>query len=104
VTVVRWSSAWDTPVGNLKRIDLRHLDAKPEGIQLYSRLLLEEFSRTIPAGSLTPEQEVGIVLQAYFQALLRWGLWEEVLSDHGGQFQSHAFARANWRLGIRWGW
>jgi putative transposase len=81
-------------------IDLRYLDAKPEGIQLYSCLLLEGFSRTILAGSLTPEQEVGIVLQVYFQALLRWGLWEEVLSDHGGQFQSHAFARANRRLGI----
>jgi len=81
-------------------IDLRYLDAKPEGIQLYSCLLLEGLSRTILAGSLTPEQEVGVVLQGYFQALLRWGLWEKVISDHGGQFQSHAFARANRRLGI----
>jgi transposase len=82
-------------------IDLRYLDAKPEGVQLYSCLLLEGFSRTILAGSLTPEQEVGVVLQVYFQALLRWGLWEKVISDHGGQFQSHAFARANRRLGIQ---
>jgi hypothetical protein len=52
-------------------IDLRYLDAKPEGVQLYSCLLLEGFSRTILAGSLTPEQEVGVVLQVYFQALLR---------------------------------
>lgn len=81
-------------------IDLRYLDAKPEGVQLYSCLLLEGLSRTILAGSLTPEQEVGVVLQVYFQALLRWGLWDKVISDHGGQFQSHAFARANRRLGI----
>jgi Homeodomain-like domain len=52
-------------------IDLRYLDAKPEGVQLYSCLLLEGFSRTILAGSLTPEQEVGVALQVYFQALLR---------------------------------
>jgi hypothetical protein len=52
-------------------IDLRYLDAKPEGVQLYSCLLLEGFSRTILAGSLTAEQEVGVVLQVYFQALLR---------------------------------
>jgi transposase len=76
-------------------IDLRYLDAKPAGIQLYSCLLLEGFSRTILAGSLTPGQEVGVVLHVYFQALLRWGLWEEVISDHGGQFISHDFTRVN---------
>jgi hypothetical protein len=69
-------------------VDLRYLDAKPAGVQLYSCLLLEGFSRTILAGSLTPEQEVGVVLHVYFQALLRWGLWEELVSDHGGQFIS----------------
>jgi hypothetical protein len=62
-------------------IDLRYLDAKPAGVQLYSCLLLEGLSRTILAGSLTPEQEVGVVLYVYFQALLHWGLWEEVISD-----------------------
>src|SRR5262245_5375669 len=81
-------------------VDLRYLDAKPAGVQLYSCLLLEGFSRTILAGSLTPEQEVGVVLHVYFQALLRWGLWEELVSDHGGQFISHDFARVNKRLGI----
>jgi len=74
-------------------IDLRYLDAKPGGVQLYSCTLLEGLSRTILAGSLTPEQEVGVVLHVYFQALLRWGLWEELVSDHGGQFISHDFAR-----------
>jgi transposase InsO family protein len=82
-------------------IDLRYLDAKPAGVQLYSTLLLEGLSRTILAGSLTPEQEVGVALHVYFQALLRWGLWEEVTSDHGGQFISHDFQRVNKRLGIR---
>ena len=81
-------------------IDLRYLDAKPEGVQLYSCLLLEGHSRTILAGSLTPQQEVGVVLHVYFQALLRWGLWEQVTSDHGGQFISHDFARVNQRLRI----
>lgn len=81
-------------------IDLRYLDAKPEGVQLYSCLLLEGYSRTILAGSLTPQMEVGVVLQVYFQALLRWGLWDEVISDHGGQFISGDFARVNQRLRI----
>jgi transposase InsO family protein len=82
-------------------IDLRYLDAKPAGVQLYSTMLLEGLSRTILAGSLTTQQEVGVILHVYFHALLRWGLWEEVISDHGGQFISHDFQRVNQRLGIR---
>jgi transposase len=82
-------------------IDLRYLDAKPAGVQLYSTLLLEGLSRTILAGSLTTQQEVGAVLHVYFHALLRWGLWEELISDHGSQFTSHDFQRVNKRLGIR---
>lgn len=82
-------------------IDLRYLDAKPEGVQLYSCLLLEGLSRTILAGSLTPSQDVGIILHLYYQALVRWGCWEEVISDHGGQFQSHEFARVHRKLPIR---
>src|SRR5215510_3876851 len=80
--------------------DIRYLDAKPEGVQLYSTLLLEGHSRTILAGSLTPQQDVGVVLHCYYLALLHWGRWEEVISDHGGQFISHDFARVNQRLGI----
>jgi len=76
---------------------LRYLDAKPEGIQLYSCLLLEGPSRTPLAGSLTPEQEVGVVLQVYFQALLRWGLWEEIVPDHGGGVSKSRFRVASIR-------
>jgi Winged helix-turn helix len=79
---------------------LNYLDAKPAGVQLYSTLLLEGLSRTILAGSLTTEQEVGVILHVYFLALLRWGLWESVVSDHGGQFISNDFRRVNKRLGI----
>lgn len=82
-------------------VDFRYLDAKPEGVQLYSTLLLEGFSRTILAGSLTTDQEAGVLLHVYFQGLLNWGLWEEVISDHGGQFMSHDWIRVNKRLGIR---
>jgi hypothetical protein len=62
---------------------------------------LEGLSRTILAGSLKTQQEVGVVLHVYFHALLRWGLWEEVIFDQGGQFISHDFQRVNKRLGIR---
>jgi transposase InsO family protein len=82
-------------------IDIRYLDAKPGGVQLYSTLLLEGFSRTILAGSLTPVQDVGVVLYVYYLALLEWGRWEEAISDHGGQFRSHDFKRVNRRLSIR---
>ncbi len=81
-------------------IDIRYLDAKPEGAQLYSCLLLEGLSRTILAGSLTRRQDLGVVLRLYYLALLQWGCWEEVISDHGGQFDSHAFRRVNHRLQI----
>jgi transposase InsO family protein len=81
-------------------VDLRYLDAKPGGVQLYSCTLLEGFSRTILAGSLTTDQDAGVLLHVYFQALLRWGLWAEVVSDHGGQFRDHDWVRVNKRLGI----
>jgi hypothetical protein len=80
--------------------EIRYLDAKPEGVQLYSTLLLEGLSRTILAGALTPRQDVGVVLRVHYMALLGWGAWEEVITDHGGQFRSHGFSRVNRRLGI----
>lgn len=81
-------------------IDIRYLDAKPNGVQLYSCLLLEGFSRTILAGSLTSKQDVGIILRIYYLALLQWGLWKTIVSDNGSQFRSHAFGNANINLGI----
>jgi transposase len=81
-------------------VDFRYLDAKPGGVQLYSCTLLEGFSRVILAGSLTTDQNGGVLLHIYFQALLRWGLWEETISDHGGQFNDHDWIRVNERLGI----
>lgn len=50
-------------------IDIRYLDARPEGVQLYSTLLLEGYSRTILAGSLTHRQDLGVVLSLYYLAL-----------------------------------
>lgn len=82
-------------------IDIRYLDAKPEQTQLYSCLLLEGFSRTILAGSLSRRQDLGIVLRLYYLALLQWGRWETIISDHGSQFTAAAFATTNKRLGIR---
>lgn len=81
-------------------IDIRYLDAKPGGVQLYSCLLLEGFSRTILAGSLTDKQHVGVILSLYYLALLQWGLWQTVVSDNGSQFRSSAFVKANQGLGI----
>jgi putative transposase len=81
-------------------VDIRYVDAKPEGKQLYSCLLLEGYSRTVLAGSLSLRQDVGIVLRIYYLALLGFGCWQEVISDHGGQFQSNAFAQVNRRLQI----
>ncbi|HKQ79491.1 MAG TPA: hypothetical protein VJ810_37705 [Blastocatellia bacterium] len=42
-----------------------------------------------------------VILHVYLQALLRWGLWEEVISDHGGQFRSIDWMRVNKRHGRR---
>jgi putative transposase len=82
-------------------LDIRYLDAKPGGVQLYSTLVLEGYSRTILAGSLTRRQDVGVVLRVYYLALLWWGCWWTIISDHGGQFKSHAFDRVNRRLLIQ---
>jgi transposase InsO family protein len=79
-------------------IDIRYLDAKPQGAQLYSTLLLEGFSRTILAGSLTRRQDLGVILRLYYLALAQWGCWNEIISDHGKVFDSHAFKRVNRRL------
>jgi len=40
------------------------------------------------------------VLRLYYLALLQWGCWDEVISDHGKQFDSHAFKGVNRRLQI----
>ena len=82
-------------------IDLRYLDAQPEKTQLYSCLLLDGYSRTILAGSLTTRQDVGVVLRVYYLALLAWGCWQMIVSDHGSQFESDAFQRGNRRLHIQ---
>jgi transposase len=82
-------------------IDLRYLDAQPEDTQLYSCLLLDGYSRTILAGSLTAQQDLGMVLRVYYLALLQWGCWNVIVSEHGAQFESHAFQRVNHRLHIR---
>lgn len=76
-------------------LDLRYLDAKPEGKQLYSCLILEGLSRTILAGSLTGRQDLGVVLRLYYLALLQWGCWDVVVTDHGKVFESRAFGRVN---------
>lgn len=55
-------------------IDIRYLDIKPAGHQLYSTLLLEGFSRTILAGSLTRRQDLGVILRLYYLVLLQVGL------------------------------
>jgi transposase InsO family protein len=81
-------------------MDIRYLDAKPEGTQLYSCLLLEGFSRTILAGSLAREQDVGVVLYIYYLALLQRGRWQKLVTDHGSQFRSNDFDRVNRPLQI----
>jgi hypothetical protein len=43
--------------------DIRCHGAKPEGVQLYSTLLLEGNSRSILAGSLTRRQDLGVILR-----------------------------------------
>ena len=82
-------------------IDLRYLDVQPEKTQLYSCLLMDGYSRTILAGSLTTRQDVGVVLRVYYLALLAWGCWQVIVSDHGSQFESDAFQRVNRRLHIQ---
>jgi hypothetical protein len=59
------------------------LDAKPNGEQLCSCLLLEGYSRTILAGSLTDRQHVGVILRLYYLALLKLGVWKTIVSDNG---------------------
>lgn len=41
------------------------------------------------------------MLSVYYLALLCWGCWSEVISDHGKQFDSHAFGRVSRRLQIK---
>jgi hypothetical protein len=55
----------------------------------------------ILAGSLTTQQDIGVVLRVYYLALLHFGCWQEALTDHGGQFRAHAWIRVNKRLGIQ---
>jgi hypothetical protein len=56
-------------------IDIRYLDAKVEGAQLYTCWVLEGYSRTILAGTLAATQDLSLVLRVYYLALLNWGVW-----------------------------
>jgi len=80
--------------------DFRYLDAKPEKVQLYSCFLIDGYSRAILAGSLTDTQDVGVLLKIYYQALLEFGCWQEVVTDNGGQFKAKVFNRVNRYLKI----
>ncbi|HYE73010.1 MAG TPA: helix-turn-helix domain-containing protein [Blastocatellia bacterium] len=81
-------------------IDVRYLDAKVAGRQLYTCWLLEGYSRTILAGTLATSQDLGVILRVYYLALLNWGCWQTLVSDHGGQFRAHEFNQTNRHLGI----
>ncbi len=82
-------------------IDGREMDLALDGLQWWSLLLLEGYSRTILAGAIAPAEATGAALMVLSTACLRYGVPEPLISDSGGAFTSNAFEAVCKRLHIQ---
>ncbi|HEX8833273.1 MAG TPA: helix-turn-helix domain-containing protein [Abditibacteriaceae bacterium] len=80
-------------------IDHRYL-TKIDGVQYYSLCILEGYSRAFLAGAVLATQARGPVLKLLHEAVAQWGAPMNLVSDSGGAFVSHDYARVCERLGI----
>src|SRR4030095_8755688 len=81
-------------------IDGRMMDFALDGVRWWSLLMLEGSSRTILAGAVAPSEASWVALMVLYQACLRYGVPECLISDSGGAFTSNEFEAVCTRLGI----
>jgi hypothetical protein len=67
----------------------RQMDVALDGVQWWSIILLEGYSRTMRAGAVAPADASWVTLLVLSTACLRYGAPAHVLSDSGGAFTSN---------------
>jgi transposase len=69
-------------------IDGRKMDFDFEGVQWWSVIILDGYSRTMLAGAVAPTEASWVTLMVLYTACLRYGAPEYLISDSGGAFTS----------------
>src|SRR5207237_8243901 len=81
-------------------IDGRQMDIALDGVEWWSILILEWYSRTILAGAMAPTEATSAALMVLYTACLRYGAPTCLVSDSGGAYTSDAFEAVCGRLEI----
>ena len=76
------------------------MDFALDGVQWWSLLLLDGYSRTILAGAVAPVEASWVALMVLYTACRRYGAPETLISDSGGAFISNDFEAVGRRLQI----
>ena len=81
-------------------IDGRMMDFALDGVQWWSLILLDGYSRTLVAGAMAPSEASWAALLVLYTACLRYGVPECLISDSGGAFTSNECEAVCTRLQI----
>jgi transposase/transposase InsO family protein len=81
-------------------IDGRMMDFALDGVQWWSILILDGYSRMLLAGAMAPSEASWAALTVLYTACLRYGVPHTVISDRGGAYISHEFEAVCTRLEI----
>ena len=77
------------------------MDVALDGVQWWSLIILEGYSRTMLAGVIAPTEATWVALMVLYTACLRYGAPVTLVSDSGGAFTSADFEAVCTRLQIR---
>jgi transposase InsO family protein len=81
-------------------IDGRKMDFAIEGVNWWSLIILDGYSRTMLAGAVAPTEASWVALMVLYTACLRYGVPQAFISDSGGAFTSNEFEAVCTRLQI----
>ena len=81
-------------------IDGRMMDFALDGVQWWSLIVLDGYSRTMLAGAVAPTEASWVALTVLYSACLRYGAPAHMISDSGGAYISADFEAVCTRLEI----
>lgn len=81
-------------------IDGRQIDFAFDGVQWWSVIILDGYSRAMLAGAIAPAEASWVTLMVLYTACLRYGAPQHLISDSGGAFTSKEVTAVFKRLAI----
>jgi Homeodomain-like domain len=81
-------------------IDGRKMDFAFDGVQWWSVIILDGYSRTMLAGAIAPAEASWVTLMVLYTACLRYGAPQNLISDSSGAFTSNEVKAVLRRLAI----